>query len=142
MLRSPGETRTPEMWKEEAMSGTKKVALIGWDPDVVDYNKWPDLTPEKLMASLEADRSKLNELGYEATLLFIEDAETAYDAVSQALAKSTYDCVLIGAGVRAVPEHFLVFECLVNAVHQSAPQAKICFNTNPADTAEAVQRWV
>ena len=47
------------------MSGTKKVALIGWDPDVVDYNKWPDLTAEKLMASLEADRSKLNELGYE-----------------------------------------------------------------------------
>ena len=33
------------------------------------------------------------------------------------------------------------FERLVNAVHESAPRAKICFNTNPGDTAEAIQRW-
>jgi hypothetical protein len=108
---------------------------------VVDYSKWPDLTPEKLTAALEADRTKLNELGYEACLLFIDSAESAFSVVSNALLEENYHCVLIGAGVRTVPDHFIVFESLVNAVHEFAPKAKICFNTNPGDTAEAIQRW-
>ena len=116
--------------------------LIGWNPAVVDYSKWPDLTPEKLTAALEADRDKLNGLGYEAELMFIDDADTAYESVKKNLAAGNFDCVLIGAGVRTVAEHFLVFERLVNAAHEAAPGAKICFNTNPGDTAEAVQRWI
>ncbi|MDJ0834593.1 MAG: hypothetical protein QNJ69_13800 [Gammaproteobacteria bacterium] len=120
----------------------KKVVLIGWHPDVVDYSKWPGLTPEKLRAALEGDRDNLNSMGYAAELLFIESADTAYDTVTDKLSDQDYAAVLIGAGVRTVDEHFLVFEQLVNAVHASAPGARICFNTNPADTAAAVQRWV
>ena len=123
------------------MSEKKRVVLVGWNPEVVDYSKWPDLTPERLTGALEADKNKLNELGYEANLLFIDYAETAFGVVKNALDQGSYDFVLIGAGVRTVPEHFIVFERLVNAVHESAPKAKICFNTNPGDTADAVQRW-
>ena len=47
-----------------------------------------------------------------------------------------------GAGVRTIDEHFLVFEKLVNAVHQNAPAARIFFNTDPSNTAEAVQLWI
>jgi hypothetical protein len=36
----------------------------------------------------------------------------------------------------------LLFEKIVNLVLVHAPQARICFNTNPADTAEAVRRWI
>lgn len=89
------------------MSESKKVVLIGWNPAVVDYTKWADLTPEKLTAALEADKEKLNGLGYETTLLFIETAETADQVVKKNLIAENYDCVLIGAGVRTVPEHFL-----------------------------------
>jgi hypothetical protein len=124
------------------MSEQKKVVLVGWNPDVVDYSKWPGLTPEKLRAALEGDRDKLNSMGYNTELLYINDADTAFETVSNALNDTEYDCVLIGAGVRTVDEHFIVFEQLVNAVHQSAPSAKICFNTNPSDTAEAVKRWI
>ncbi len=124
------------------MSQKNKVALVGWNPDVVDYSKWPELTAEKLRAALEGDRDNLNSLGYQAELLYIVDADSAFDTVSRALEETEYDCVLIGAGVRTVDEHFLVFERLVNAVHESAPSAKICFNTNPSDTAEAVKRWI
>ncbi len=120
----------------------KKVVLIGWHPDVVDYSKWPGLSPEKLRAALEGDRDNLNSMGYAAELLFIESADTAYDTVASKLSDQDYAAVLIGAGVRTVDEHFLVFEKLVNAVHASAPAARICFNTNPGDTAAAVQRWV
>ncbi len=124
------------------MSEKKKIVSIGWNPEVVDFSKWPGLTAEKLLATLEGDRDKLRSLGYEADILFIQDAESAYDTVINALNETTYDCILIGAGVRTIDEHFLVFEKLVNAVHQGAPSAKICFNTNPSDTAESVQRWI
>jgi hypothetical protein len=35
-----------------------------------------------------------------------------------------------------------LFETIINLVHALAPEARICFNTTPADTAEAVQRWI
>ena len=123
------------------MTDKKKVLLIGWDPDAVDYSKWPELNSEKLRSALEADRANLNSQGYEASWCFVADAETAIDSVTQALSKAAYDCVLIGAGVRLDPEAFIVFERIVNAVHSAAPTSKICFNTNPSDTAEAVKRW-
>ena len=49
---------------------------------------------------------------------------------------------MIGAGVRTDADHFLLFEMVINLVHEHAPQAKICFNTQPLDSVEAVERWV
>lgn len=106
------------------MGAKKRVVLSGRNPEVVDYSKWPDLTPEKLITALEADRNKLNELGYEVNLLFIDNAGTAFSIVKNALDQENYDCVLIGAGVRTVAAHFIVFERLVNAVHESAQRQK------------------
>jgi hypothetical protein len=57
------------------------------------------------------------------------------------LDEEEFDCVLFGAGLRAAP-HLLLLEKLLNLVHVRAPGAKLCFNTTPADSAEAVQRWV
>ena len=51
-------------------------------------------------------------------------------------------CILIGAGVRTNPSNFLLFEKLINVVHEHAPQAKLCFNQLPSDIAEAVKRWL
>jgi hypothetical protein len=50
--------------------------------------------------------------------------------------------VVIGAGVRLPPKSLWLFEALVNALHQSAPNAAIAFNTHPRDTADAAARWV
>jgi hypothetical protein len=120
----------------------KNVLLVGWNPDVVDYRKWPELTPEKLRAGLEGDRDKMNTLGYDAKLGLITDAVSASDNLITFLGEKEYDCVLIGAGVRTVDDYIILFEKLVNIVHQHAPQAKICFNTGPSDSLDAVKRWV
>lgn len=123
---------------------TKKttVLLVGWHPDVVDYSKWPGLTPEKLLAGLEGDRAKLEALGYDAELGLIRSAESAAGSFKALLSEKPRDCVLIGAGVRTVPEYLHLFEALVNTFHESAPKAKLCFNSGPFDSADAVQRWV
>ena len=125
------------------MMGTKKrVILIGLKPEVVDYTNFPDLTPEKLMGALKADEATLNSLGYDAQWCLVDLGETAETVVTQKLKETAFDCVMIGAGVRTVPDKLLLFEKLINIVHQHAPAARICFNTKPSDTAKAVQRWI
>ena len=125
------------------MMGTKKrVILIGLKPEVADYSNWPGLTPEKLMTELKTDEATLNSLGYDVQLCLVDLDETAETVVTQKLTETAFDCVMIGAGVRTVPDKLLLFDKLINIVHKHAPAARICFNTKPSDTAEAVQRWV
>ena len=68
--------------------------------------------------------------------------ETAETVLRERLEKKSFDCILIGGGVRLIARNTFLFEKLVNVVHVDAPQAKLCFNTKPTDTAAAVQRWV
>jgi hypothetical protein len=75
-------------------------------------------------------------------MCLIDLGETAEEVVRDRLSQKQFNCILIGAGVRTIPKYFILFEKLINVVHEHAPQAKLCFNTKPSDTAEAVQRWV
>lgn len=120
---------------------TKTVLMVGWHPTVVDFSKYPGLTAEKLEAALRADEQKLNDLGYDASIGFIYSGETATDQLADALNETAYDVVLIGAGVRKDDDHFLIFEKLVNVIHENAPKARIAFNTGPTDSDAAIQRW-
>ena len=61
---------------------------------------------------------------------------------AKALKAEKFDCVLIGAGLRQPGERLLLFEKIINLVHELAPNARICFNTTPADSVDAVRRWV
>ena len=125
------------------MTRNKKVLMLGLDPKVVDYSHLAvKLDEPTLRAGLAADEKRLRDLGYDAKWLLIDRGETAEAVVSASLTEETFDCVLIGAGIRTVPPLFLLFERLVNLVHENAPHAKICFNTVPEDTAASVQRWV
>jgi hypothetical protein len=121
---------------------TKHVVICGLAPEAVDYERYPGLTAEGLMAALKADAGSLEALGYTAEFCLVADVAAGATQLANTLARGQCDCVLIGAGIRKDPEHFLLFEKLVNAAHQYAPGAKICFNTEPTDTAEAVRRWV
>jgi hypothetical protein len=125
------------------MSHKAKVLLIGLDPKVVDYASLPTTLDEPtLRAALEADERGLRDLGYDARWLLIDRGETAVSVVSARLAAETFDCILVGAGIRTIAPLFPLFEKLVNVIHAGAPRAKIAFNTVPKDTAEAVQRFV
>lgn len=119
-----------------------QVLVIGLEPSLVDFSMIPGMNAEKVRAGLEADQAKLGALGYEAELCLTDLGDTAENLVAAKLAEKSFDCVVIGAGIRTIPTYFLLFERLVNVVHRAAPGARICFNTKPSDTAEAVQRWV
>lgn len=120
----------------------KKVLMVGWHPTVVDCSKYPGLTAEKLEGALRIDELKLIDQGYDASIGFIFSGETATDQLADTLKATPFDIVMIGAGVRKDDEHFLVFEKLVNVVHELAAQARIAFNTGPTDSGAAINRWV
>jgi hypothetical protein len=121
------------------------VLLVGLEPEIVDYSKSPvpGLTAAKVRVAVEADSAKLESLGYGVQSLYVDDGKTAEATLTKTLESGAYDCIMIGAGLRIVPPYFLLFEKLINVVHRHAPAStKLCFNTNPSDTADAVQRWV
>lgn len=124
----------------------KKVLVIGLDPAFVDFSApalaGTGVTAEKIRAGLEGDGARLKGLGYEADILWVDDGDTAERVLRERLGQVRYDGVMIGAGLRTLPPYALLFEALVNAVHEAAPQAKFAFNSNPADTAEAVRRAI
>jgi hypothetical protein len=127
------------------MTDKAHVLAMGLDPEVVDFARSPipGLTKDVLAAALEAERVKLVALGYRVRMLLIDPGKTAEAMVRQALEQDSYDCIMIGAGVRVAPDQFLLFEKPINVIHRhAAPSVKICFNTRPTDSAEAVQRWV
>ena len=121
---------------------SKTVLAVGLDPAFADYSKLPGLTPELVAAYIEAQLDGLRALGYEVESCLVDLGETAEATVTAALRSRTFDCVVIGAGLREPPERLMLFEAIVNLVHELAPGSRITFNTSPADTAEAVQRRI
>lgn len=120
----------------------KKILMIGLEPRVVDLASIPGLTTEKLAASLKSEEQSLRDLGFDAHWCLTDLGETAGTVVKAALDAKQYDLILIGAGVRTIPAQFALFEKLINIVHEHAPKSKICFNTKPDDSREAVLRWI
>lgn len=117
------------------------VLALGLDPNFADLTSMPGLTPDLIRAFIDSQMERLRALGYEVESCLVDAGQTAETVLMDSLGKREYACVLIGAGLRA-SEHLLLFEKLLNMVHEHAPRAKICFNTTPADSAEAVRRWV
>lgn len=122
-----------------------RVLLLGYDPTTVDFSD-PSLPPgmsvEKVHAGIAVALKQFAAHGWEADVGFIRPDETAGPTVEQQLASKSYDCVVIGAGVRLPPRLLPVFEAVVNAVHKAAPRARIAFNTRPDDSADAAARWL
>jgi hypothetical protein len=128
------------------MPTNKRVLIIGFDPQYLDFSS-PELAPlnlsaEKIMAGFAAETGRLRSLGYEPDGCLVDLGKRAEATLASQLRAKRYDCVIVGAGIRTNPKYFLLFERLLNVVHELAPQARIGFNTNPTDTVDAVQRWL
>jgi hypothetical protein len=115
------------------------VLAIGLDPRFADFGAMPQLTPELIRAYIDTEIARVRELGFDVETRLIAPGEVAEAEIEAALRAGSFACVVIGAGLR---EHLLLFERILNLVHRFAPNASIAFNSTPADTAEAVRRWV
>jgi hypothetical protein len=122
-----------------------RVLFVGQKPDTVDFSD-PALPPgfnaEKINAGIVLAMTRLAERGWQGDECMISPDEAGARMLETQLSRASYDCVVIGAGIRLPPRSLSLFEIVVNAVHKAAPGARIAFNTRPEDTAEAAARWV
>jgi hypothetical protein len=130
---------------EAALADEKSVLVIGLDPALIDFSRAgyaPGMDATKVLAGLKSSEEELSRLGYSVQMCLTDFGETAEAVLRSRLKEKRFACILIGAGVRANPGNLMLFEKLINVVHEHAPQAKLCFNTMPGDTAAAVKRWL
>jgi len=125
------------------MSEAKRVLIIGEKPDMVDFSDPaipPGMDAAKVQAGLDAAMRALRERGHEAELALTTTAEAAAGEVAAALAGKRFDCVVVGAGLRIVPAMTPIFEAVINALREHAPEARLAFNLSPQDSADAAER--
>ena len=122
-----------------------RVLFVGQKPDTVDFSD-PALPPGfdagKIQAGIDLAVTKIAEKGWQGDICMITPDDAGLAMLGKQLGASTYDCVIIGGGLRLPPRSLLLFESVVNAVHKGAPGAAIAFNNRPEDTADVAMRWI
>lgn len=122
-----------------------RILLVGYDPETVDFSDPalpPGMTAEKIHAGIDVALKQFAERGWEADVCLIQPDETAGPAAERQLASKSYDCVVVGGGVRLATGGLALFEVVINAIRKAAPGAAIAFNTRPEDSADAAARWL
>lgn len=123
----------------------KQILIVGMNPHTIDFSQpgfLPGLTAEKVEMGLKAERENLKAAGCDSDMYLVDTGVLELSALAEQLKSKQFDGVMVGAGVRLPPSNFILFEKLINTVHDNAPNAKIIFNTNPHDTAASIQRWL
>ncbi|WP_327151933.1 hypothetical protein [Nocardia sp. NBC_01329] len=119
------------------------VLSIGLHPGAIDYSRYPSLDEATLTARIAAGEAALREAGFDIVSCQVPaDPDAAETALRRCASDGSFRVAMIGAGVRMAAEHTLLFERLVNVVTDIAPGIRLCFNTSPENTIEALRRWV
>jgi hypothetical protein len=122
-----------------------RVLFVGQQPETVDFTDPvlpPGMNAEKINAGIALALKQMADRGWHADLCLLRPDGTAGPDVERSLKAQTYDCVVIGAGIRLPPRSLPMLETVINAVHRAAPGATIAFNTRPDDSADAAARWL
>jgi hypothetical protein len=114
-----------------------RVLVIGLDP----YRVPGPWDPQPVADGIEVGRSRFVRHGVGAVfcLVGLDGSDDVEAVLTAALCAQTWECVVVGGGMRNQLE---LFERVINLVRRNAPGAAIAFNSTPADTFEAAARWV
>ena len=80
-----------------------RVLLVGQQPATVDFTNPmlpPGMNAERIHAGITLALKQMAERGWDADLCLLRPDETAGPDVERRLKAQTYDCVVIGAGIR------------------------------------------
>ena len=120
-----------------------RILFVGQKPETVDFSD-PSLPPgfdaDKINAGIALGLQKIAERGWQGDPCMITPDDAGREMLQKQLGESSYDCVVIGGGLRLPPKGLALFETVVNVIHKAAPDTLIAFNTKPEDTADAASR--
>jgi hypothetical protein len=125
---------------------TVKVLQTGLDPDLIDlsrpgFEQFAGIDRDTLRKANDDNVAALRAAGFLVDNVLIDFGETAVDVIRDAIGRTRYDAVLIGAGVRLIAGNSQLFESLVNLVHTELPSARFVFNCAPEPTPDDIYRW-
>ncbi|MFI7604422.1 hypothetical protein ACIBTV_04790 [Micromonospora sp. NPDC049366] len=113
------------------------VLVIGLDPARI-----PGWDPQPVVAAIARGQARFGVHGVEADLCLVAPDDDPEEAITEALVRRDYACVVVGGGIRKHEPLLELFERAVNLVRQHAPGAAIAFNSSPEDAADAALRWL
>ncbi|MFI9509165.1 hypothetical protein [Nocardia sp. NPDC052566] len=128
---------------EAEQRNSSTLLSIGLHPSALDYSKHPGLDEATLTIRIDAAEATLRAAGFDFVSCRVPaDPDAAERKLRESMGGATFQVAMIGAAVRMVPEHTLLFERLVNVLTELAPGIRLCFNTSPESTIDAMRRWV
>ena len=114
------------------------VLVIGLDP----YRVPGPWNPKPVADAIEIGMTALADRGFHAETcwLGLDGSDNIEDRVTVGLQARSWDCVVVGGGIREPEEQLELFESIINLIRRHAPQAAIAFNHTPHDLADAAAR--
>ncbi|MBP2418900.1 hypothetical protein ACFFOM_20615 [Microlunatus capsulatus] len=118
--------------------------MIGIEAKALDYSKLPPGLDEATMTALiEAGFSATRAAGFDAANCLIGTApDEAEIQIREAFNAENFGLVMIGGGIRIIPDYTKLFERIINVCNSEAPGVTFCFNTSPDTTLDALRRHV
>ena len=120
------------------MASNLHVLVIGLDP----YRVPGPWNPKPVADAIDIGMTALADRGFhaEACLIGLDGSDNVEGRVIAALQARSWDCVVVGGGIREPEEQLELFESIINLICRHAPQAAIAFNHTPCDLADAAAR--
>ena len=114
------------------------VLVIGLDP----YRVPGPWNPKPVADAIEIGMKAIADRNFhaEACLVGLDGSDDVEARVTAALQARSWDCVLVGGGIRQPEEQLELFESIINLIRRHAPRAAIAFNHTPRDLADTAAR--
>ncbi len=96
-----------------------------------------------LSERIERGNAALRDAGFNFVPCLVDASpDAAEQVIRDHLQDAQFGLAMVGGGIRMVPEHTLLFERIVNVLHEVSPGIRLCFNITPDNTVDALRRWI
>jgi hypothetical protein len=121
-----------------------RILMIGIHARALDYSKLPPGLDEATMTErIEAGFGATVAAGFDAVSCLIgTSADEAEADIRAAFDRDRFGLVMIGGGIRMVPEYTELFERVINVCNRESPGITFCFNSSPETSLDALRRHV
>ncbi|NWL13905.1 hypothetical protein DM793_21830 [Paenarthrobacter nitroguajacolicus] len=121
-----------------------RILMVGIRASALDYSKLPPGLDEAIMTErIEAGFGATIAAGFDAVSCLIGTSpDEAESEIRAAFSRDRLGLVMVGGGIRMVPDYTELFERVINTCSSESPGIPFCFNTSPETTLDALRRHI
>ncbi|KAJ8117900.1 hypothetical protein OPT61_g996 [Boeremia exigua] len=112
------------------------------DSEIPPYFRELFGTPDEIQAAIDADEDRIRDAGYDVTSFQVDDADPAAGLqwIEDKLRSEHFDGIMIGSGLRLIPEQTALFEDAVDVCRRVKPDAVLMCNSGPGTNLDTLHR--